>query len=224
MVLIFDLDDTLYDERAYVESGLRAVADFGQTYFGWNRQASFRLMAGLLDRQGRGVIFNEWLASHGVRQKSVVRECVRIYRHHTPHLRLDSHARKLLSDLKQYPLYLVTDGHKIVQQKKVRALGIEQQFQKIFITHRYGLRHAKPSTYCFDLIRKRERCAWTDLMYVADNPAKDFVNLNKLGVGTIRVLTGAHKSTRAKKGHDARYTISNLSHLRKILSLAKPGA
>jgi putative hydrolase of the HAD superfamily len=126
--------------------------------------------------------------------------------------------------LKSYPLYLVTDGHKIVQQKKVTALGIEPQFQKIFITHRYGLRNAKPSTYCFDLIRKRERCQWADLVYVADNPAKDFVNLNKLRVRTVRVLTGAHKSTRAKKGHDARYTISNLSHLRQILSLAKPGA
>ncbi len=26
MILVFDLDDTLYEERSYVESGLRAVA------------------------------------------------------------------------------------------------------------------------------------------------------------------------------------------------------
>src|SRR5882724_7413869 len=121
MVLIFDVDDTLYDERTYVESGLRAVADFGRAHFGWNRQASFRFMVGILNSRGRGAIFNEWLASHGVTQKSLVQKCVRIYRHHTPHLRLDSHARKLLSSLKSYRLYLVTDGHKIVQQKKVAA-------------------------------------------------------------------------------------------------------
>src|SRR5258708_10301128 len=104
MVFTFDLDDTLYDERSYVESGLRAVADFGYAEFGWNRQASFQFMIDILDRRGRGTIFNEWLASHGVTQKSLVRECVHIYRHHTPHLRLDSHARKPLSSLKAYPL------------------------------------------------------------------------------------------------------------------------
>ena len=221
MILIFDLDDTLYDERTYVENGLRAVADFGHANFGWNRPASYRLMVETLDRQGRGSIFNEWLASHGVAQKSLVRKCVSIYRHHTPRLHLDSHARKLLSSLNSYPLYIVTDGNKIVQGKKIAALGIESLFRKVFITHRYGLQHAKPSPYCFDLIRKREGCAWSDLVYVADNPAKDFVNLNKLGVRTVRVLRGLYKDARAKKGYDASHTIPNLSHLRKVLSLAK---
>ncbi len=219
MVLVFDLDDTLYNERSYVESGLRAVAEFGQEAFGWNRQASLGCMIDALNREGRGTIFNRWLASHGRDQKSLVQKCVRIYRHHTPRLRLDPHAQKLLTSLKNYPLYVVTDGHKVVQQGKIEALGIERRFRKIFITHRYGLHHAKPSTYCFDLIRKRERCDWRDMVYIADNPAKDFVNLNKLGVTTVRVRTGMHKNAQGPKACDARYTIPNLSHLRKLLSL-----
>ncbi len=219
MLLVFDLDDTLYNERAYVESGLRAVAEFGQEAFGWNRQASLRCMIDALNREGRGAIFNRWLASHGREQKSLVQKCVHIYRHHTPRLRLDTYAQKLLPSLKNYPLYVVTDGHKVVQQRKIEALGIERCFRKIFITHRYGLHHAKPSTYCFDLIRKRERCDWRDMVYIADNPAKDFVNLNKLGVTTVRVRTGMHKNAQGPKACDARYTIPNLSHLRKLLSL-----
>jgi len=41
-----------------------------------------------LDTQGRGAIFNEWLASYGRNQKGLIEESVRIYRHHMPHLRL----------------------------------------------------------------------------------------------------------------------------------------
>ncbi len=219
MVLIFDLDDTLYPERTYVESGLRAVALFGQKKFGWSRQASFRVMLNILDRQGRGAIFNEWLASHDRNPKSLVEHCVRVYRHHTPRLHLYPDAQRLLPTLKKYPLYVVTDGHKVAQQKKAESLRLQRWFCKVLLTHRYGLRHAKPSTYCFNLIRQQERRAWTDLVYVADNPAKDFVNLNQLGVVTVRVLTGMHKDVRAKKGFDARYSIPNLSHLKKLLSL-----
>ncbi len=219
MVLIFDLDDTLYSERTYVESGFRAVAQFGQETFGWDRQASFRFMLNALDRHGRGSIFNQWLASHGHSQKSLIERCIHIYRHHTPHLCLNPGVLKLLSSLKKYPLYVVTDGHKIVQQKKAEALHLHRWFRKVLLTHRYGLKHAKPSTYCFDRIRLQEFCNWTDMAYIADNPAKDFVNLNQLGVATVRVLTGMHKNVRAKKGFNARHTIPNLSHLTKLFSL-----
>jgi putative hydrolase of the HAD superfamily len=219
MVLIFDLDDTLYPERTYVESGLRAVARFGYEEFGWNREVSFRFMLNTLDRQSRGAIFNKWLASHDCSQKSLVEKCVNIYRHHTPHLQLHPDARKALLILKKYPLYVVTDGHKIAQQKKADALRLHRWFRKVLLTHRYGRKHAKPSTYCFNLIRLQERCAWSDIVYIGDNPVKDFVNLNLLGATTVRVLTGMHKNVRAKKGFDARHRIPNLSHLAKLLSL-----
>jgi putative hydrolase of the HAD superfamily len=219
MVLIFDLDDTLYPERTYVESGLHAVARFGQQSFGWNLQPSLQFMRKTLDRRGRGAIFNQWLALHNRAQKGLVERCVRVYRHHTPRLRLHPEAQRLLPELRNYPLYVVTDGHKVAQQNKVEALRLQRWFRKVFLTHRYGLKNAKPSTYCFNLIRKQERCDWIDLVYIADNPAKDFVNLNQLGVVTVRVLTGMHKDVRAKKGFDALHTIPNLSHLRKLLSL-----
>lgn len=217
MVIIFDLDDTLYDERMYVESGLWAVAAFGADRFGWNPETSFRLMVDVLDREGRGIIFDRWLASQGRHGKGLVRECVRVYRHHTPSLQLCEEAEKLLPTVSGYPLYLVTDGHKIVQQKKINALKVEIFFRHIFITHRYGIRHAKPSTYCFERIREREDCDWQNMIYVGDNPAKDFVNLNYLGIHTVRVLTGIHRSVRAESGYDARYTIPDLGHFSQLL-------
>jgi putative hydrolase of the HAD superfamily len=113
--------------------------------------------------------------------------------------------------------YLVTDGHKVVQQKKIEALALEGQFKKIYVTHRYWIKNAKPSIHCFELIKKRERCEWSDMFYVGDNPAKDFVGLNPLGVHTIRVATGEYSKSIAQPGFDAIYSIDTLAHLKYVL-------
>lgn len=222
LVLIFDLDDTLYDERSYVESGLRAVAAFGETEFGWPKAASFRFMRRLLDEEGRGAIFDRWLGAHGVKSKALVRRCVGIYRGHAPSLRLNASAARLLPKLaQQFPLYLVTDGNKYVQRRKVAALGLEPLFRKVYLTYQYGVKRCKPSPYCFELIRKREGCRWADMIYVGDNPAKDFVALNRHGGHTVRVLTGMHRAAKAPRGFEAEHVIADLGELPQVLALIK---
>lgn len=211
-ILIFDLDDTLYPELSYVYSGFKAVAAHLQAQRGWPEADSLAFMKQVLQRDGRGFVFNRLLALHGEMRHSAVIDCVKIYRHHVPDISLIDSARYLLAHLAP-PLYLVTDGHKLVQQHKIQALGIESLFARLFITHRYGVRNAKPSIHCFELIRTRERCEWTDMIYVGDNPAKDFVNLTPLGVRTVRVLTGEHRTVEAKPSHDALHVIDNLDQL-----------
>ncbi|HEY0924789.1 HAD family hydrolase [Rheinheimera pacifica] len=216
MILIFDLDDTLYDERQFVESGFRAVADMAQQRWQLDAAAGFRRLCQLLDSQGRGRIFDDWLGPHNLATKTNISDCVRRYRLHKPKLTLPPTHRQMLQSLPG-PLYLVTDGHKIVQQNKVEALGLAAYFKRIFITHRFGIKHAKPSTYCFELIQKAEQCRWQDLVYIGDNPAKDFVNLNKKGAGTIRILTGCHKDVPAKPGYDAKTRLHTLTELMPLL-------
>jgi putative hydrolase of the HAD superfamily len=216
MIPIFDLDDTLFQERCFVESGFRAVAVELRQLFGWPIEISLQHMNDTLAIEGRGAVFNRLLNAGGVLKAKYIHHCINIYRHHKPEIELTTSARRLLTSMKSRP-YLVTDGHKIVQRNKVKALGIEPLFQRIYITHRYGICHAKPSVYCFELIRKLERCAWSDMFYVGDNPAKDFVNLNPLGVHTIRVLTGEYASVVAKEGFDAKYKINSLNELQSVL-------
>lgn len=218
LVLAFDLDDTLYDERRFVESGFRAVAADAERRFGWRKDESFVHLCAKLDADGRGAIFDGWLAEHGRLNKSEVRRCVRIYRSHTPHLRPFPAAQELLPILARcHPLYLVTDGNKLVQRRKIEALGIAGLFRKVFVTHQYGVAHAKPSPRCFEHIREREGCTWDSMVYVGDNPAKDFVALNRRGGHTIRVLTGSHRHAHARAGYDAEFTISGLADLPAVL-------
>lgn len=131
MILVFDLDDTLYDERQYVESGLRSVAEFGHESFGWDTEKSLEFMNGHLESQGRGAIFDAWLASHGKGQKHLIRQCVRAYRHHQPNIQLYPSAKELLKQRRSQPLYVVTDGHKIVQCNRLWPGSNSQQYARV---------------------------------------------------------------------------------------------
>ncbi len=216
MIPVFDLDDTLYPERSFVESGFRAVAIDLEQMFGWDVETSLMYMIKTLSDAGRGAVFNHLLNSHGVLSSKLVRRCINTYRHHHPNIKLSPGVNRILDSFTIRP-YLVTDGHKEVQYNKIKALDISSRFNRIYITHRYGISNSKPSIHCFELIRKREGCAWSDMFYVGDNPEKDFVNLNPLGVHTIRVATGEHSAVVAKEGFDAKYQIASLEQLEKLL-------
>lgn len=215
-VPIFDLDDTLYDEVSFVISGFTAVANALESKFGWPRQQSFNFMMTILRDEGRGQVFNRLLESHGIFSAREVVHCVKVYRSHIPSINLPKGSEEILKSLKKKS-YLVTDGHKIVQKNKISALKIQDYFKKIFITHRYGIKSAKPSIYCFELIKKIENCNWSDMFYVGDNPTKDFVNLNSLGVKTIRVLTGSFANAKPNKLFEAQYIIRSLEDLPRLL-------
>jgi putative hydrolase of the HAD superfamily len=219
VILIFDLDDTLYDEAAFVDGGLKAVAQYGATQWGWDAGASLETLRSVLATEGRGKVFDRWLEGHGALTKGRVRDCLRVYRAHRPDIALTPAAQGMIDRYgAKGPLYLVTDGHKRVQQSKVDALNLWPLFQRVFITHRYGVAASKPSTLCFEKIRAEAGCDWQDMVYVGDNPAKDFVNLNPLGVLTIRVLTGVHRQVVARPGYEARLTIEDLSGLPAALA------
>jgi len=218
MILIFDLDDTLYDETSFVDSGFAAVARHGEASWGWDAAVSLETMRAILAREGRGKVFDRWLKGHGNWSRARVTECVKVYRYHRPRLTLFPAARRMLDHYSQRcPLYLVTDGHEIVQRNKIDALDLWGAFHRVFITHRFGLAAAKPATLCFERILKGEACEWSDLVYVGDNPAKDFVGLNPLGAFTIRVLTGAYATLHAEAGYDAQKTIRSLDELPSVL-------
>ncbi len=194
MILIFDLDDTLYPESSYAYSGLRAVATHLEAEAGVSFDRAMYLMGREMELNGRGRVFDETLKSLSWYSRKHVTRCLSIYRSHAPDISLYSYTERVLDTLSTYPLYVVTDGNKLVQQRKVTALRLEKRFRKVYITHRYGVRHAKPSTYCFDRIRRSEGAEWKNMVYVGDDPGKDFVGLNAMGAKTVRVLTGTHRN------------------------------
>jgi putative hydrolase of the HAD superfamily len=211
-ILVFDLDDTLYDELSYLRSGLRAVAAFAAAETGVDEGALLGLLEAALDEDRSGV-FDRAFARTGVRSSRLVRRCVGVYRTHTPTLSLHPAAERCLDRFSDHRTFLVTDGNTTAQARKVAALGLEAKFEKVFLTWRYGHARSKPSPWCFEKIRALTGARPCDVIYVGDNPSKDFVGLRPLGYGTIRVLTGQHAGRAAAPGHDAELTLPDLDAL-----------
>ena len=99
MIIAFDLDDTLYDESAFVRSGFAAVADHMAAHWGVDRSGALGVMEASLARRGRGHQFDDALRRFGLLRRGRVRELVSVYRHHAPKIRLDPAAAMLLERL-----------------------------------------------------------------------------------------------------------------------------
>jgi putative hydrolase of the HAD superfamily len=220
MVLIFDLDDTLYSEIQFVKSGFLAVANELNYIYNFPVLESYNYMLKILEDEGRGFVFNELLKFYGKFSKSNVNHCIKVYRYHKPNIQLNPEVDSVLSFFSG-DKYLVTDGHKIVQENKVNALEVSSYFKHIYITHRYGIINSKPSVYCFDLIRKRENCDWSNMCYIGVNPNKDFENLKPFGVHTIRIKTGIYDSIDIASHLEADYVISSLNEIKSFKFLLK---
>ena len=216
--MIFDLDDTLYDESTFVLSGFRKVAKGVSSLTGMDPVKILEELEHNFATMPRGNIFDESFANLGCGSRSLVREAISIYRAHKPSLELLPGVREVLTELSsRSPIYLVTDGNKLVQSRKIDALGIEKYFARVFITHRFGLSAAKPSLLCFDKIRLLAAADWEELIYVGDDPSKDFVSLNSKGSTTVRVLQGRFKDVRAPRGYDARYSVGSVPEAKTLL-------
>lgn len=212
MIVALDLDDTLYDERTFVESGFRAVAAHLQATRDLPAATSLSVLLESLDRSPRGQQIDDLLEHWGMRSKTLVAELVGVYRHHRPAIQLPEMSQTALNDLRAagHRLYLVTDGHKGVQANKVAALGLADRFERCYLTNRYGIAHNKPSCRVFELMLRRERAQAAELVYIGDDPAKDFVGVRTLGGHTIRVRTGRHAAVEPKPGFEPDYEIENL--------------
>ncbi|MBU6121503.1 HAD family hydrolase [Hymenobacter siberiensis] len=212
-VLVFDLDDTLYPELSYVHSGFRAVAAMLGPLLGVPAET---LAAGMIAEeavQGRGQVFDNVLKLHGRWSRALVAACLRTYRQHKPELTLFPDAEHCLTRFADWPLYIVTDGHKEVQARKVAALGLTGRVRHAYLTNRYGRHRAKPNPHVFQLICQREGVTPADVTYVGDNVKKDFVGIKPLGFKTVRILRGNYAHYEADAAHEADRSIHTLDEL-----------
>ncbi len=135
MIIVFDLDDTLYPELEYVKSGFSSVAYYLAEIFKLDEKLLYNNMLEKLEVDGRGKIFDNILKLYNIYSMKNVNKCLSIYRNHKPKIELSIKSINCLKKFNKFPLYLVTDGNKLVQRKKINALQLNKDFKKIFITH-----------------------------------------------------------------------------------------
>jgi putative hydrolase of the HAD superfamily len=190
--VIFDLDDTLYDEIDYCRSGFQAVAEF-LIRVHKVACAPDELQACLwrhFSSGNRGRTFNAALTELGLAFNArLIAGLIRVYRAHTPKLKLSKETRDVLRHLgRSHDLAILTDGYLPAQRLKIRALGIAPYLECIFYTEHLGRAFWKPSTAGFIRVLDALQVRPSEAIYVGDNPAKDFIAPNRLGMESVQVL------------------------------------
>lgn len=185
-VVVFDLDDTLYPERAYVLSGFRAVAAWAENHLGISAEQGFVELERLFAAGIRGNTFNHWLALHG-RSDDLVPQLVKVYREHEPQITPFPNVPMILARLHaQFPLGLLSDGYLDVQWRKLMALKIFRFFNEVLFSDELGQGHWKPNPRPFEVILHRLGVEDPGMaVYIGDNPLKDFLGARQVGMGTI---------------------------------------
>lgn len=178
MVIVFDLDDTLYDEIDFVKSGFAAVAD----YIGGNRELHFSWMWETFLKNGSGTIFNQLLETFEIHL--TLQELIDVYRYHTPNIFLSEDVKNLLTVAHSIgKTALITDGNAQTQMSKYNILELDQWIDFPVFTALY--KTSKPDTLPFKMVMEH----FTEekkFIYIADNPKKDFFAPNELHWLTIR--------------------------------------
>jgi putative hydrolase of the HAD superfamily len=228
--VIFDLDDTLYDEIDYCRSGFSAVADFLADRPGY--PPAGRIFETLWKEFSSGnhkTTFNAALEQLGIQYDvALIKQLVEVYRNHSPSIKLPQESKDVLRRLsRKYTLALLTDGFLPAQQLKVRALAIEKYFKSIIYTELLGRNCWKPSPVGFEKLLQTLNAKPQNSAFLGNDEKKDFIAPNKLGLSTIRIIrlysepveptAGIHTEPADQPHAAAKYTIRSLSDLPPLL-------
>ena len=215
MLIVFDLDDTLYLERDFARSGFAAAG-------AWlHRQAGVPGLAEacciLFDAGLRTRLFDEALVRLGVApDPSLVAQLVEIYRTHDTSIALAADAARYFGGRDgSIPCALITDGPTATQQAKVRALGLDTLLGLIVCTGSLGPGRGKPHPLAFERVEAWAASYGLPLVYVADNPVKDFVAPRSRGWWTVQIERPerVHHVEAPDAAHEAHARIASLDEL-----------
>jgi putative hydrolase of the HAD superfamily len=222
--VIFDLDDTLFDEIDFCRSGFHAAArHIASLSDAHSADAVFAVFWESFITGDCGSTFNVGLRRLGIPcDDRLMHALVETYRTHPPTLALPAESRAVLDALKDtHTLGLLTDGYLPTQRLKVQALGIEHYFRAIMYTEELGREFWKPSPRGFERLLELLHARPAEAVYVADNEIKDFIAPNRLGMLTIQVRrpSGLYSQASSQPDAAAKFRIDRLSDLSRVLHL-----
>ena len=188
--VLFDLDDTLYRERDFVDGGFAAVAAFLAPIAGAPAPDLAARLIALHDAQGRGRLFDTLLGERGLASDSdLVLACLLVYRTHSPKLEPFPGAVDGLRELRRAGIRtgIVSDGQAATQHRKLAALpDVEAELDVVVMTGDLGTEHAKPSPSAFLVACRLLAVSPGETVYVANDSRKDFIGARAAGLRTIR--------------------------------------
>ena len=200
--IIFDLDETLLDEKTYrihLFQKLLKYTEYKNKNFNHRNIKNYSLNRS---------IKNESFSN------------LRNIYYSSSYIPLIKNSLKILQKLKKkYLLCLITDGNELHQFNKIYFSGLLELIEPRNIIINSKKKFMKPSINSYQNIILLNNLNPEKSYYVGDNPKKDFKGAKKVGLKTIRLIQG--KNRKIKKNKYIDYEIKGLKNINTILKKIK---
>lgn len=209
-VVVFDLDDTLYQEVDYVESAFKEIAEsVGHPDLFSQMMQWFK--------EGKNVFIE---LNRLLKVDTPINDYLKVYRSHKPNITLSSGVKTVLETLltNNCILGIISDGRSISQMNKIESLQLMDFFDvsNIVISELFGSEKPSVSNYLFF----EQKYPDSVYFYVGDNPEKDFYAPNCLKWHTIMLKDrgcNIHKRSEKSGSYAAHYIIQDIKELLGIV-------
>lgn len=198
-IIVFDLDNTLFDERIYIQNAFKKIAKYIADKYGFNEFEVLNLLNNILAREDPTYpIFDSLLHMLNIPRENLISTLLKIFYNSVDGIIPYEDTIEVLDILsRKYTLILITDGAPITQTKKINVLGIKEFFEKIILVDKvYGKIHRRPSPIPFLDLLKEFRISSEKIAFIGDNIFKDFISPNRLNIHTIRIRRGFYSKYR----------------------------
>lgn len=221
-VVLFDLDDTLISEDQYIKSGYHHISKIIENKYGLNVNDIYNDLYRLY-MQNSNNVFNRVLDKYNVRyDKEDIVFLVNEYRNHVPNIQFYDDVIPTITELKKQGIYIgiISDGYLSTQKNKAKVLGLYDLFDKVIFTEELGREYWKPHPKAFEIMKQYFNVNYDEMIYIGDNPKKDFFISSIYPMKTIRIYRNKSvylKSQYLNNIHES-YAIDSLD---KILFITK---
>ena len=218
--VVFDLDDTLISEKEYIKSGYRHIAEVVSQRFNFNKDQVYIDLFQLFKKSPHNVFNRLYEKYHIEYSKEMIIDLVNEYRGHFPDVQYYDDVMQCLNELKVLGIKIgiITDGYAQAQRQKLKAVEADMYFDEIIVTDELGRDYWKPHPKAFEIIKERFGVSFDEMIYVGDNPGKDFYISTIYPIKTVRIFRdGVHKDNFYLDGIREDFIIDELTKILEII-------
>jgi putative hydrolase of the HAD superfamily len=183
--VIFDLDNTLYDERCYFLKVFKIFCinhsvDFDQIQCVFTDEL----------RRHSEDIFGDILKKINYYSVSRQNELFDLYKSIDCRLLLYDEAYEIISHIKRkkMKIAIITNGVVEAQKNKIKALGIQSEINHIIYARGYGKEYEKPNSMAFLMAIDALKVDVADAIYIGDHPDTDIKGAKGVGLKALRFI------------------------------------
>ncbi len=176
-VIVFDLDDTLYNEIDFLKS---AYIEISKEFEKQQWQNLYTRLLSLY--RNKHDVFEYLATTYNIDKNNLIQR----YRNHIPKIKPFEGVVEVFKKIKvaEGKIAVITDGRKVTQMNKLQSLGLLSFIDYIVISEEIG--SEKPNELNFKAVENYfNRKIY---YYIADNYKKDFIAPNKLGWQSVALI------------------------------------